>query len=138
MKREKIGCYCINLRRAANAVSRLYDAHLEPLGLTVNQFSLLRAVGRIGPCSVTRLAEDTGLERTTLVRTVEPLIRRGLVRDAAGTGRRARRLELTEQGRALAREGLERWKDAQRALEQRVGEEEMASLLALLERAEGE
>lgn len=136
MKRRKSPCYCINLRRAANAVSQLYDDGLAAVGVTVNQFSLLNSIARRGPCSVSALAEDVGLERTTLVRTLSPLLDRGLVRDTAETGRRARQLELTEAGRDLIRQGMDAWKAAQAEVERRIGRDRLEILMDLLEQLE--
>lgn len=136
MKRRKSPCYCINLRRAANVVSQMYDDYLVEVGVTVNQFSMLNSIARMGSCSVSSLAEAMGLERTTLVRTLRPLLDRGLVRDTAGAGRRARSLELTEAGRDLIRQGMQPWEAAQAEVERRLGREQTAVLLDLLERLE--
>lgn len=132
VKRRKSLCYCINLRRGANAVSQLYDERLAAVGVTVNQFALLNGIARMEPCSVSALAEDVGLERTTLVRTLHPLLDRELVRDTAEAGRRSRRLELTEAGRDLIRQGLGPWTTAQAEVERRIGRDGLATLLNLL------
>jgi hypothetical protein len=39
-------CVCVNLRRAARAVSQIYDEALAESGIKITQFSLLRAVER--------------------------------------------------------------------------------------------
>ncbi len=136
MDREASPCYCINLRRAANAVSAMYDAHLEPLGLTVNQFSLLKSIERMETCSVTRLSEASGLDRTTLVRTLQPLLDRGLIRDLPGSGR-ARNLHLTEDGLRAATEGMPYWRAAQREVAARAGDTDIRALMNVLARLEG-
>ena len=39
-------CYCVALRKAARKVTSLYDAALEPTGVNLAQFSLLRTIER--------------------------------------------------------------------------------------------
>ena len=63
-------CHCIQVRRAAGALTKLYDKALEPVGLTVSQFSLLNDIRALGPCSKSALADYTGLERTTIIRAL--------------------------------------------------------------------
>ena len=38
---EASGCVCFNFRKAARAVTQIYDATLAPSGLRATQFSLL-------------------------------------------------------------------------------------------------
>ena len=49
-------CTCFNVRRAARAISQIYDDALEPSGLRINQFSLLGAIEATGPAPVSELA----------------------------------------------------------------------------------
>lgn len=131
-KREH-SCYCIHLRRAANGVSQFYDSFLAPTGLSVNQFSLLLNLERLGSGSVSDLAHYVGLERTTLVRTLRPLLERGLITDAAETGRRSRDLRLTEAGRRAVDQGLPLWERAQAEISRRLGPEGAETLHQLLD-----
>ena len=134
IQRGKSSCYCINLRRAANAVSQLYDESLKPTGLSVNQFSLLRNIRRLGSCSVSDLAVYVGQERTTLVRTLKPLLVQGLIEDKAEQGRRNRELQITEQGNAVLDKGAALWKNAQTQIEEKLGAEDLAQLERILSR----
>lgn len=136
MRRHKSGCYCINLRRAVGAVSAFYDRELAPIELTVNQFSLLRNLSRVEPCSVSTLAAYVGLERTTLVRTLKPMLERGLIADMAASGQRNRVLQLTEQGRMVMQQGVPLWEQAQAETMQCIGEENMQTFLEILDRLE--
>lgn len=133
MGKSKSSCYCINLRRAANTVSTLYDQFLEPVGLTVNQFSLLENLSRLGTCCVSELAAYVGLERTTLVRTLQPLIDRGLIRDTSTAGQRSRSLQLTELGEKTRKQGLPYIERAKAEMENRVGKENLSTLYTILD-----
>ena len=135
-KRRSSTCHCIQLRRAASRVTERYDMALAPAGLTVGQYSLLAHLERLEPVSVSRLAEELELERTTLVRTLKPVLARQLVADAAEPGRRSRALTLTGEGRTLLEQARPHWRAAQEDVERRMGEGGIAALEALLERLE--
>lgn len=132
VKKRKSRCYGINLRRAANTVSSIYDKFLVPVDLTINQFWLLSNLGRLGTSSVTDLAHYVGLERTTLVRTLKPLIDRGLIADNAAVGQRNRALQLTDLGNQTLEQGRPLWEAAQAEIEQRIGKEGVETLSAIL------
>lgn len=107
-------CAAGTLRRASRAVSRLYDTRLTNAGLTTTQFSLLSALERHGePVSLTALAEEQVLERTSLYRALNPLSREGLVRLIGEKGRRAKEVELTGRGRQRVARALPHWQKAQ-------------------------
>ncbi len=76
---DPVACYCVNVRRAALALTARYDEALAPHGLKVTQFSLLHAVKRRGHPNLTELAEATGLDRSTLGRNLRGLEALGLV-----------------------------------------------------------
>lgn len=125
-------CHCINLRRAANAVSQYYDHMLQPAGLTVNQYSILSNIRRIEPCSVTDLSGKTRLDRTTLVRNLKPMFAAGWILDEASPGNRRNRIRVTEAGLEIMQSGKLLWQQAQEALEKRIGRDELAALTASL------
>lgn len=135
VKKRKSACYCINLRRAANAVTGTYDKFLAPIGLTVNQFSLLKNLNCLETGSVSDLANLVGLERTTLVRTLKPLLDRGLIFDNSTACQRNRSLQLTQAGKKTIEQGLPLWESAQAEIENRIGKEninELCETLAIL------
>lgn len=113
-------------------VSELYDAYLEPSGISVNQLSLLVNLRHLGTASVSDLASYVGLERTTVVRTVKPLLERGLVEDASAIGQRNRALQLTVLGKQTLKQALPLWNEAQGEMERRLGKEKMAELYEIL------
>jgi len=51
---EAPACACFNIRKAARAISQLYDDVLRPSGLRVTQFSILAVTKRLGPVTVRR------------------------------------------------------------------------------------
>ena len=121
-------CHCIVLRRASKAVTEYYDRMLRPCGVTISQFALLRTLQRLGSSSVSDLALNMRLERSTLVRTLRPLLDSGLIADHAAPGTRNRDLSLTDSGTHVLKQGGRLWDRAQRHVETSLGAEKMELL----------
>jgi DNA-binding MarR family transcriptional regulator len=128
-------CTCFTLRKAARAVTQLYDEALRPTGLRATQFSLLTLLRLAGKVPMTRLAEAAVMDRTTLSRNLEVLDRNGLVRVQPGADARVREVELTREGVAKLEEAFPRWQDAQRAIARGMGARRMDRMLADLSTA---
>jgi DNA-binding MarR family transcriptional regulator len=127
MKRQT-ECVCVNLRRAARAMTALYDEALSASGIKVTQFSLLRSVQRNEPVSVSTLSEDLDLDRTTLARNLGPLQRDGLIALAAGSDRRVTEVRLTARGRRALAKALPLWQQAQQEIGRRLAPGRLAQL----------
>lgn len=125
-------CVCANLRRAARAVSRLYNQELRPEGIEITQFTLLMALDTAGQTSQGRLAELLAFDSTTLTRTMELLKKRGWVQVKEGDDRRLRIFCLTKSGREKFQQSSRCWKRAQQRLSTSLGEEVMKELGGLL------
>ncbi len=81
-------CYALAARQNARHLSRLYDNHLAPAGLSVSQFSILSLLESYESLKITELAHMLSMERTTLVRALKPLQAAGWVlADRADSGR---------------------------------------------------
>lgn len=111
---EDLPCVCTTLRRATRAITATYDKALEPSGLRITQFSVLRTLARHGPMPVTRLAAKVALERSTMGRNLDLLERRGLVTlDVGDTDQRERIVNLTPAGEVAIQDALPRWREIQ-------------------------
>lgn len=133
IQRGKSPCYCMNMRRAANTISAIYDKFLISINLSASQFSLLLNLKYLEVCSVTDLAKYIGLERTTVVRTIKPLVESGLVVDISSDNERNRKLTLTKAGKEKMEEALPLWENAQNFIKKQLGEEKIKTLVSLLE-----
>jgi DNA-binding MarR family transcriptional regulator len=127
-------CLCLHAQRAARALARRFDEALRPLGLTNWQFSLLMSLNRPRPPTLGAVAAVLAMDRTTVTANLKPLERRGLVQASVDPqDRRARRLQLTDQGRAVLAEAVPIWSrvhgEIERGLEDADGLR--AGLLAL-------
>ncbi|MFO1129287.1 MAG: MarR family winged helix-turn-helix transcriptional regulator [Rhodospirillales bacterium] len=125
-------CVCARVRRAARAMTQLYDAALAPAGLTVAQFSLLQNLRRLAEPHIAALAEATGLDRSTLGRNLRLLEMAGLVRLDPGGDRRMRLVSVTAQGERTVAEAMPLWRRVQADVIGRLGEERRNQLYALL------
>jgi DNA-binding MarR family transcriptional regulator len=114
-------CLCLHTQRAARALARRFDAALRPLGLTNGQFSLLMALNRPQPATMTQVAEVLAMDRTTLTAALKPLARRELLSVAVDPDdRRGRRLTLTKKGRTLLAAAVPVWKSTHAQVERAV------------------
>ncbi len=114
-------CACFNLRKAARAVTQLYDEFLRPANLRTTQFSLLTVLEQAGMVSISQLAELAVMDRTTLTRNLELLDREGLVRVRPGSDARVREVSLTPAGRTRLLAALPLWERAQSHVTSRLG-----------------
>jgi DNA-binding MarR family transcriptional regulator len=137
--REIAGCTCLLARRATRQLTQIYDTALEPAGVTVNQFGVLALLygftqGGRGRLSVGALADLVGKHASTLNRDLKPLSARGLVADVHDpTDRRIRALRITAKGRALLRNAIPSWREAEAQIRKSLGAETVLRLRGLLE-----
>jgi len=129
-------CACGRLRRAARALTQLYDDLMAPSGLRVTQYSLLRTLGRRGPVRISALAEDALLDRTALSRNLDPLVARKFVAIAPGRDARTREVTLTPAGQSALEAAGPYWKRAQAEVARRLGAERLETLIGVLEEVE--
>ncbi len=127
------GCTNLKLRQLSRAVSRHYDAYVSATGLKNTQYSLLSHVQLLGPVRPSDLAARMRLDLSTLSRNLQPLVALGWISVGPGDDARSRLVEVTEAGRAKRAEGQRAWKQAQLALNARLGAERVVALHALLD-----
>jgi len=126
-------CNCSALRQAARRVSRLYDDALAPTGLSVNQFSILARLNRVGATTIQELARLLVMDRSTLGHLLRPLEKRGLVslRVSEQDGR-SRVAAMTSAGRAAVARGRPLWESAQRRFARFFGAKSAVDLRRIL------
>lgn len=129
-------CHCLNIRRASRAVTQFYEQVLEPSGLKVTQYSLLRNLEMVEPVSMSVLAKIMRIDRTTLNRNMKPLVNAGLITVNPGEDPRSRRVMITEVGKAALADAGELWNEAQAGLEDYLGVAELEGFEKLLSKLE--
>jgi DNA-binding MarR family transcriptional regulator len=122
-------CACANLRRAARAVTQVFDEALAPSGLRATQFTLLVTNCLVGESTINELAEKMAMDRTTLSRNLKPLVRSGLLEVRPGEDGRMRLVRVTPAGERSLEEAYPLWQQAQRETVGALGEERYDALL---------
>ena len=129
-------CHCLNIRRASRAVTQFYEKTLEPSGLKVTQYSLLRNLELMESVSMSVLAKIMRIDRTTLNRNLKPLMKAGYITVHSGEDSRSRQVMLTEVGKEALVNALSLWNEAQTSLEEYLGEAELDSFEKSLSKLE--
>ena len=127
------GCTNLKLRQLSRAVTRHYDAYVARTGLKNTQYSLLSHVVLMGPVRPGELARRMKLDASTLTRNLQPLVAAGWIEIGPGGDERSRTVNATDAGRKLRAEGQKAWKQAQLALNERLGVERVLALHALID-----
>jgi DNA-binding MarR family transcriptional regulator len=122
-------CACANLRKAARAVTQVFDEALAPSGLRITQFTLLVTSRLTGESTINELAERMAMDRTTLSRNLKPLVRSGLLQMQPGEDGRTRLVRLSPAGEQALEEAYPLWQRAQEELFSALGEERHEALL---------
>ncbi|MCC5860180.1 MAG: winged helix-turn-helix transcriptional regulator [Ectothiorhodospiraceae bacterium] len=114
-------CLCLYAQRAARALARHFDEVFRPLNLTNGQFSLLMALNRPEPPTVSEVAALLAMDRTTLTALLKPLERRGLIQaNPDPADRRRRRIRLTGAGHGLLDQAYPLWREAHATVERQL------------------
>jgi DNA-binding MarR family transcriptional regulator len=129
--RMKTTCYCAAVRTAARKTTALYDSILEPAGVTLAQFSLLRKIERAGTVSLTKLGRLAELDRSTVGRNVKALEALRLVRLRPAKDQRETAVRLTSAGEGTLQRAAPLWEEAQRRVEASLGASEADQLRTL-------
>ena len=109
-----------------------YDAELAHADLKTTQYSLLSQVVALEPVRPGDLARAMKMQPSTLTRNLQPLIAAGWVELGAGTDARSRCITSTVAGRDKRVQAQRRWKSAQTALNQVLGNARVVALHGLI------
>ncbi len=94
---------CFNLYAASHAFIRLYQPHLERLGLTYPQFLVLLTLNHRDGQGVSELGQALSMESNTLSPLLKRMVAAGLLaRARSETDERRVVISLTETGRSKA------------------------------------
>jgi DNA-binding MarR family transcriptional regulator len=130
-------CSCAALRQAARHVTRLYDAALVPVGLRLNQYSILARLKRFGPMRLSELADRLVMDRSTLGHLLRPIEARGLLALRVDErDRRGRLVALTATGEVLTSRAHALWLRAETSFAGAFGQHEAVALRHVLKRVE--
>ena len=123
------------LMSTARLIREAFDTRLEALGLNLTQASLLAYVAEFGATTQARLADHLGIGRAAIGSVVDHLERRSLVeRNRDPHDRRVWRVDITADGRSLAKRVTEIDEVLRAELRHGIGREERQALSWVLGR----
>lgn len=126
------------LRLAQQAVFRDFEHAAAGLGVSPGRFGMLVLVEVNPGVSQSRLAQEVGLDRSTLVAILDALEEAKLLERRAGEDRRSNGLWLTRRGKALVAKMKGRVAAHEQRIAARLSAAEQRQLLALLRRLAGD
>jgi DNA-binding MarR family transcriptional regulator len=106
-------CFCITARGLANRLTQLYDQRLETCGLKVTQYSVIKKIVKQPEITVSELATQCHLDRTTLTRNLHVLEKNGWIEFTEGSDRRQKRVRLTSEKANAFRAACATWEELQ-------------------------
>lgn len=122
-------CNCLVARQAARFITQFYERHFSQAAVTGPQFSILVFLQQSPDMTMAELARAMVIDRTTLVRGLQPMLRDGLLTSAPKTpGSRRLVINLTDKGLVTLKETLPCWKAAQAEFENFFGQDRAENL----------
>jgi DNA-binding MarR family transcriptional regulator len=117
-------CNCFASRKAARLITKMYEEHLSSVNLTSTQFTILAYVDEVGAAAMKDLVEELVMERTSVIRALQPLERDGLL-ETGPHEQDARKnvVRLTDAGRKTLEQAFPLWLGAQAEFEKKFGSE---------------
>jgi DNA-binding MarR family transcriptional regulator len=121
-------CIATRLRMANRVITRVYDDALRPLGLTVNQMSMLVVAEDRGLIRQSEVGAELHLDDSTLSRNLERMRENGWLEEVSADDARVHSYRLTEAGRALLDKAIPAWKVAQEEAQHLLGDAAVQAL----------
>jgi len=133
-------CTCSKLRQLSRKITGIYDHYLAENEISIGQYSLLSKINRAGSVGMIPLADEMGMDRSTLSRTLKPMIAAGWIETldlplAAQQSKRSFGVKLTEKGQQKRGECQPNWLKAQNYIDEMLGLELHQQLFNVLDQA---
>jgi DNA-binding MarR family transcriptional regulator len=127
-------CCCFNMRKVMRAVTQFYDRYLESSGIRSTQFTLLVELASTSAKTLTEIAENLVMDRTTLTRNLKPLAKMGLITIVSTMDKRSKAYALTDQGKELVAKCVPLWQSAQSSIIGGIGSADYQEIMLRLDR----
>lgn len=122
-------CTCGELRKAARAITQLYDNAFKSSGLLSTQLNVLDMICNNDSIKISDLAEKQAMDRTTLTRNLSILERDGYINISSGNDHRTRIVKATHKGRSAVVKAIPLWNEVQLKVKQEMGENSWSQLM---------
>ena len=124
-------CLAVRVRMIGRAVTAIYERRVAAQGVTIAQLNLMAALGKLGPCAPTRLGEVLQLERSTVSRNLDALLRNGWIEAVSSDAKGVREVALTSRGLKKVESVLDDWRSAQEEASRLLGEDGVRAVRAV-------
>jgi DNA-binding MarR family transcriptional regulator len=113
-------------------VTQFFDNALEPAGIRAPPFTFLISLASVPAGTLTEMANNLVMDRTTLTRNLKPLEKLGLIESKHARDKRSKAYAVTEQGRKIISQSIPLWKVAQHKIVFQLKEPRFNALLVEL------
>jgi DNA-binding MarR family transcriptional regulator len=127
-------CVCFNIRWFSRLVTQYYERRLRSTGMRFTQTPILARLAA-GPAKMAELADWLALERTALLRTLQPLLDAGYVASSPAARGRGHELSLTPSGARRLAELRPAWEKVQAEVLEAIGGARWREFMAAMEDA---
>lgn len=107
-------CIAFRVRLLNRVITKLYDQALLPLGIKVNQATILVMLSMAGKASPSDIAGTLLMEKSTVSRNVERMSKKGWIDVAARNDGASQVITVTQKGRNLMAATHVEWMKAQK------------------------
>jgi DNA-binding MarR family transcriptional regulator len=129
-----VPCACTTVKKLSRILGRTYDAALAGSGINITQLAVMRCISRRDGEPLVRVAEELEMDRTSLYRAINPMVRDGWIVLAQGADARSRTAKITKKGVQLLAKAGAKWDKIQGPLIEQFGRSAYASLIGELHR----
>ena len=111
--RQLLSCKCLKMRMASRIATQFYDKKLKPIKIKITQFTILSIIASNNNKTISSLSSELLMDRTTLTRSLDILIKQKLIKNIKSKDARERIVELTTQGYVILEQAIPLWKEAE-------------------------
>lgn len=126
-------CIAFRIRALSRVITNLYDAALEPFGITVNQATMLIMLSLVGEATPARIIKGLYMEKSTVSRNLDRMKKQGWIEAKGRDGGKEQIITVTPAGRKLLASMHKVWQKAQKEAIELLGEQGVAAVHTLHE-----
>jgi len=129
-----VPCACTSIKKLSRVLGRVYDAALAASPINVTQLAVMRCIARRPGEPLMHVAEELEMDRSSLYRALDPMVRDNWVKVAPGIDARSRTAVITSTGHRILKKAGEEWERVQTRVVDRFGRQEWSAFVANLEK----
>lgn len=123
-------CIAFRVRALNRVITNLYDAALQPFGITVNQATMLIMLSIVGEATPGRIGQVLIMEKSTVSRNLERMKKQGWI-VTAGSGGKEQVVTVTPKGRKVLAAFHPVWEKAQQQAARLLGKKGVSAVHTL-------